>query len=336
MDINYELYKVFYHVATTLSFSEASRQLYISQSAVSQSVKTLEKKLGTPLFIRSTKSVQLTPEGETLHRHIEPAIQLIRQGEINLMEAGSLGGGQLRIGATDTICRYLLIPYLNQYHKLYPKVHIRIINQTSLKCVDLLESGQVDLIVTNYPNSRMGNREQLQVISEFHDVFTASRSHYPQLENRRVSLKEIQNYPILMLARHSTTNEFLHQMFRKEQLELIPEIVKRIMELEKSEKEADILADRLACHNPNCDCGFDVKYWRKWAKEAGGMTFFQKEQRKQADWLASVCHATHKQGLCPANVSPSFWCPLGDDGSCENVTGDDWLAVLKRVEEKKK
>ena len=224
MDINYELYKVFYHVATTLSFSEASRQLYISQSAVSQSVKTLEKKLGTPLFIRSTKSVQLTPEGETLLRHIEPAIQLIRQGEINLMEAGSLGGGQLRIGATDTICRYLLIPYLYQYHKLYPKVHIRIINQTSLKCVDLLESGQVDLIVTNYPNSRMGNREQLQVISEFHDVFTASRSHYPQLENRRVSLKEIQNYPILMLDRHSTTNEFLHQMFRKEQLELIPEI----------------------------------------------------------------------------------------------------------------
>ncbi len=224
MDINYELYKVFYHVATTLSFSEASRQLYISQSAVSQSVKTLEKKLGTPLFVRSTKSVQLTPEGETLLRHIEPAIQLIRQGEINLMEAGSLGGGQLRIGATDTICRYLLIPYLNQYHKLYPKVHIRIINQTSLKCVDLLESGQVDLIVTNYPNSRMGNREQLQVINEFHDVFTASRAHYPQLENRKVSLKEIQNYPILMLDRHSTTNEFLHQMFRKEQLELVPEI----------------------------------------------------------------------------------------------------------------
>ena len=224
MDINYELYKVFYHVATTLSFSEASRQLYISQSAVSQSVKTLEKKLGTPLFIRSTKSVQLTPEGETLLRHIEPAIQLIRKGEINLMEAGSLGGGQLRIGATDTICRYLLIPYLNQYHKLYPKVHIRIMNQTSLKCVDLLESGQVDLIVTNYPNSRMGNREQIQVISEFHDVFTASRAHYPQLENRRVSLKEIQNYPILMLDRHSTTNEFLHQMFRREQLELIPEI----------------------------------------------------------------------------------------------------------------
>ena len=50
MDINYELYKVFYHVAVTLSFSEASKQLFISQSAVSQSIKVLEKKLNQPLF----------------------------------------------------------------------------------------------------------------------------------------------------------------------------------------------------------------------------------------------------------------------------------------------
>ena len=63
MDINYELYKVFYYVATTLSFSEASKKLYISQSAVSQSVKSLEKKLNQILFIRSTKQVRLTPEG---------------------------------------------------------------------------------------------------------------------------------------------------------------------------------------------------------------------------------------------------------------------------------
>ena len=89
MDINYELYKVFYYVATTLSFSEASKLLFISQSAVSQSIKVLEKKLGITLFIRSTKRVQLTPEGETLLRHVEPAINLIARGEAQIMEAGS-------------------------------------------------------------------------------------------------------------------------------------------------------------------------------------------------------------------------------------------------------
>ena len=79
MDINYELYKVFYYVASTLSFSEASKQLFISQSAVSQSIKALEKKLDQTLFIRSTKKVRLTTEGEILLRHIEPAISLIKR-----------------------------------------------------------------------------------------------------------------------------------------------------------------------------------------------------------------------------------------------------------------
>ena len=119
MDINYELYKVFYYVAVSLSFSEASKQLFISQSAVSQSIKVLEKKLGITLFIRSTKKVQLTPEGETLLRHIEPAINLIQRGEAQVMESSTLGGGQLRIGASDTICRYYLVPYLQNFHKNY-------------------------------------------------------------------------------------------------------------------------------------------------------------------------------------------------------------------------
>lgn len=83
MDVNYELYKVFYFVATTLSFSEASKQLFISQSAVSQSIKALEKKLDQTLFIRSTKRVRLTPEGEILLRHVEPAMNLIDHHEGN-------------------------------------------------------------------------------------------------------------------------------------------------------------------------------------------------------------------------------------------------------------
>ena len=105
MDINYELYKVFYYVASTLSFSEASKQLFISQSAVSQSIKALEKKLDQTLFIRSTKKVRLTTEGEILLRHIEPAISLIKRGESQLLDVGARGG-QLHIGASDTICRY--------------------------------------------------------------------------------------------------------------------------------------------------------------------------------------------------------------------------------------
>ncbi|MFT4104227.1 MAG: LysR family transcriptional regulator [Lacrimispora sp.] len=223
MDINYELYKVFYHVAATLSFSEASKQLFISQSAVSQSVKVLEKKLNQTLFIRSTKKVQLTPEGEILLKHIEPAINLIQKGENQLLEANTLNGGQLRIGASDTICRYYLVPYLNQFHKAYPNVHIKVTNQTSIKCAQLLENGQVDFIITNYPNSGLQSSQNIRVINEFSDVFVANEEYFP-LKDQIVSLQKLQTYPILMLERKSTTSEFLHHMFQKEQLDLVPEI----------------------------------------------------------------------------------------------------------------
>lgn len=155
IDINYELYKVFYHVASTLNFSEASKQLYISQSAVSQSIKTLERKLDQTLFIRSTKKVQLTPEGEILMRHVEPAMNLIQKGETQLLDAASTGG-QIRIGASDTICRYFLIPYLERFHKAFPGAHIKVINQTSMKCAELLRNGLVDLTVVNFPNNHLG------------------------------------------------------------------------------------------------------------------------------------------------------------------------------------
>lgn len=223
MDINYELYKVFYHVAITLSFSEASKQLFISQSAVSQSIKVLEKKLNQKLFIRSTKRVQLTPEGEILFKHIEPAMNLIKQGENQLLEAHTLNGGQLRIGASDTICRYYLVPYLNRFHKQFPHVHIKVTNQTSIACASLLEHGQVDFIVVNYPNSALSSTHIPRVINEFHDVFVANRQYFP-LDGREVSLASLQKYPILMLDRKSTTSEFLHAMFQRSHLDLVPEI----------------------------------------------------------------------------------------------------------------
>lgn len=222
MDINYELYKVFFYVASTLSFSEASKQLFISQSAVSQSIKALENKLGQTLFVRSTKRVQLTPEGEILLRHIEPAMNLIKRGETQLIDS-SATGGQIRIGASDTICRYFLVPYLERFHREFPNAHIKVTNQTSMKCVDLLEAGQVDLIVINYPNSHLSNLYSLKKIATFRDVFVANQA-FAELKNKKITFKELLDYPILMLEKQTTTSEYLHSLFQKHQLDLVPEV----------------------------------------------------------------------------------------------------------------
>ncbi len=222
MDINYELYKVFYHVAKSLSFSDAADTLFISQSAVSQSIKTLEKRLNQTLFIRSTKRVALTKEGELLLKHIEPAINLISRGE-NQLCADPKSGIQLRIGASDTICRYYLVPYLNQFHHMYPNIHIKVTNGTSLQCAKLLERNEVDVIVTNSPNSALNNMMQIIPVKEFHDVFIANKDAYP-LFDHPITLQELQQYPILMLEKRTTTAMYLHNLFLEHSLDLVPAI----------------------------------------------------------------------------------------------------------------
>lgn len=223
MDINYELYKVFYQVATSLSFSEASKKLYISQSAVSQSIKTLEKKLGQTLFVRSTKKVQLTPAGAVLFKHIEPAMNLIARGESQLLDNKPLGLEQLHIGASDTICRYFLVPYLKEFHEKYPHVPIKVTNATSISCVELLNQRKVDLIVTNFPNSYLSHSYIKKPVHEFCDVFIANPKAFP-LTKQALSFDELQKYPLMTLDRNSTTSEFLHQLFLQHQLDLVPEI----------------------------------------------------------------------------------------------------------------
>ena len=171
----------------------------------------LEKRLNQQLFVRSTKKVSLTPEGEILFHHIEPAVNLILRGESQLLEVNSLESGQLRIGASDTLCRYFLVPYLNKFHRLYPHVHLKITNRS------------VELVITNYPNPPLFGLSTLTTLRSFKDVFLANRHFFPY-PDEPVSLTDLARYPILMLDRKSVSGEFLMHLFRQHQVELMPEI----------------------------------------------------------------------------------------------------------------
>ncbi|MBO4767100.1 MAG: LysR family transcriptional regulator [Lachnospiraceae bacterium] len=229
MDISYELYKVFYYVATSRSFSEAGSKLFISQSAVSQSVRTLERRLGQTLFVRKTKRVTLTKEGEMLFKHIEPAVHLILRGEQQVLNSGRLSS-QLRIGASDTICRYVLVPYFKRLHELLPEVHINIVNGTSPQCAQMLSAGDVDLIVTNSPNPLLGGNRTTVTVKTFHDIFVGNPKAFSDCFRRQdgrpvpLSLAELLHYPLMMLSKHSATSAFLHEHFQKHSLDLAPEI----------------------------------------------------------------------------------------------------------------
>ena len=138
MEVKLEQYRIFYKVAMCGSFTAAAEELFLTQSAVSQAVRSLEKSLSVELFIRGKRGVELTQEGEMLLTYVGSALNLLEQGQSQLAHARALEGGELRIGVGDTISRHLLLPALEQFNRLYPKVVLRIHNGISREAIDLL------------------------------------------------------------------------------------------------------------------------------------------------------------------------------------------------------
>ena len=124
MNINFELYKVFYQVAKEKSITKGANKLMISQPAVTQSIKTLEDELGGQLFIRTSKGVVLTHEGEELFNYISEGMNYFINGTNKFTSLKNLEEGVLNIGSTTTISSYLLMPYLKKFHQKWP-THVR-------------------------------------------------------------------------------------------------------------------------------------------------------------------------------------------------------------------
>jgi len=206
-------------VAKYLSFSKAASKLYISQSAVSQNIKSLEKELNTELFIRSTKNVSLSKSGSLLLDHIEPAFNLIKNGEKSIREINSLQKGELHIGANDTISKDFLLPYLNKFHKLFPDIHLLITNRTSSTCIELLKQNTVDLIISNIPNDKVTSNMKVKEIYSFNDIFISGKE-YKELNKTTVNLKKLSRYPLLMLEEKTTTRKFLEKYLNKYGIEI--------------------------------------------------------------------------------------------------------------------
>jgi DNA-binding transcriptional LysR family regulator len=223
MDINFELYKVFYYTAKYLSFSEAATYLFISQSAVSQSIKTLEEKLDTKLFLRSTKQVRLTPAGALLFQHVEQAFVFFKTGERSIHELHTLDRGELCIGASDTICKYYLLPYLELFIRKYPKIKLKVVNRPSPICAELLQKGLVDISVINLPAKNLYPNVTISRQKQLHDVFVAG-PRFSHLSNQNLTLTQVSQLPLLTLEPNTTTREFLDNLFREAGLAIQPEI----------------------------------------------------------------------------------------------------------------
>lgn len=221
MNTNLEYYKVFYYVATYGSLTAAGEQLAISQPAVSQAMKQLEKQLGTKLFLRSAKGMKLTPEGEVLFAYVKNGYEQFKLGEQVLSKLRNLEAGEIRIGASDMTLQYYLLPFLEQFHEKYPGIKVVVTNAPTPETMANLEDGKIDFGVITTPVPKKEGF-YIQEVREIEDIFVAGRKYF-QLKNHMTDFKELSEYPIICLEKNTSTRRYMDELLEKNQVVLNPE-----------------------------------------------------------------------------------------------------------------
>lgn len=221
MRIRLELYRVFRETARLGSISAAAKALDISQSAASQAIQQLEEQLNLRLFVRGTRGVELTRDGKDLFGYVDSALNLISSAEARLEQIHDLTGGELSIGASDTITARFLLPYLDRFHRLYPGVRIRVLNGTSPEVINHLVCGRVDLAFANLPveESNLVLWRQFEI----QDIFVASPQSGIDFSHT-YSPEEIVRMPVILLEKKSNSRRYIDRYFTNHGLTVSPEI----------------------------------------------------------------------------------------------------------------
>ncbi len=228
--VNLELYKVFYTVAKCGSLTKAAEELYISQPAVSQAVKQLERSLGGKLFNRTHKGMELSENGgKQIFPVVEQALKLFEVAESKFLELKDTATGVIRICASDTVSTHFLLPYITEYHKKFPDVNLILQNGTSNETIEMLKSKKGDIGFVNLPIDD-SDITLLNTVMQLHDTFVAS-DKYSELMNETVDLRRLQDYPLLMLELSTATRQAIVSFAHSHGIHLHPEIELASLEL---------------------------------------------------------------------------------------------------------
>lgn len=222
MNVNLDLYRIFYVVAKNGSISSSSNTLYISQPAITFQIKKLEEQLGVSLFTRTKHGVLLTDEGKVLFNYVKTAIDSIDNGENALSNLKNLDSGTIRIGVSTTICRYILMPYIEKFHEMYPNVDIQINNNLSNNLIKELRNGNLDILMLFKPS--IDNKDlKIQELVDVQDIFVGNKKYFDLMQGK-TNLKDLEQYPLIFPNSSSNSRVYLNKYLKDNNSNLKPKL----------------------------------------------------------------------------------------------------------------
>jgi len=227
--INFELYRIFYVTAKCGNITAAAQQLYLTQPSVTKHIHTLEEELGCTLFYRSRRGVSLTPEGEALFRRVEPACRLFLSAEQELTQLRELQGGTVTIASTEMSFRSYVLPAMERFQEMHPKVHIRFSNALNAVMIDRLKNGLIDLAILHEP-FRHEDFMDIRVLEQM-DEYAVCGGKYAGFADSPRTPEELLSIPFISMPEGSSTFDYLTQYFAASGLSFQPDIELTTVEL---------------------------------------------------------------------------------------------------------
>jgi transcriptional regulator len=223
-------YRIFFEVAKAGSISKAAKLLYISQPAISKSILRLEENLEIALFTRTSKGVSLTPEGQIFYEYLQNAFSAIEAGEIHLAKIKQFNIGKITIGTSNTLCKYILLPYLNKFMKENPHTMVSIFTQSSDKTSLLLSENKIDIGLVAKP-AKTQSMSYINIM-EIHDIFVATPAYLSSLKHIfDKSFNPLRDGNIMLLDKNNATRRFIDNCIEGSKLHLNQSIETGNMEL---------------------------------------------------------------------------------------------------------
>ena len=220
MNIDLELYRVFYIVAKNKHMTKASEELHISQPAISQSIKKLEEQLGGTLFLRSNKGMELTEEGKMFYEYVKGALELIGNAENEFTSFKDLSKGEIKIGCSTTLTKLILIDTLKEFYNEYPNININIINDLTSNLINDLKLGKLDFVIFNESNIKETNL-YLEKIKELKQGFIYNPEFFKDEIN---NFEDLNSFPLILQKEESNSRKLLDSIALQNSVKLIPKM----------------------------------------------------------------------------------------------------------------
>lgn len=222
MNVDFELYKIFYTVANTKNITKAAKELCISQPAISKSIKNLENQIGGKLFIRTKRGVSLTDEGREIYKYVKIGVEALYNAENKFSEFKNLEIGTIRIGISASLAKHFLMPYLTKFHKNFPNIKLQIISDISENLISKIKNGLVDIIILNTIDF---NSNDINIISikDSQDCFFVNEN-LKNLTKKTIQLEDLNNYTIIVQNQYSESRTFINNFCYQKNIKLKPEL----------------------------------------------------------------------------------------------------------------